>query len=163
MKTKTLFLLFTIMFVPAHCANGSEDPIPQVDSGLEVTAYAPSGDPVQFRTCTHLAFGPGEQEIVTDLKNNRFVYRNSPGEPFQVSPVPLKGQHSVAYNPADSLYYANDTDNHRLIAFADPMANSLPPVKVSARAYPSTGTLITLSFLPKAVKRKTCPELGLIA
>lgn len=31
----------------------------------------------------------------------------------------VRGQHSVIYNPADKLYYANDTANHRLISFAD--------------------------------------------
>jgi len=42
-----------------------------------------------------------------------------PGGPFQQSPVSVRGQHSVVYNPADGLYYANDTENHRIIAFAD--------------------------------------------
>jgi len=66
-----------------------------------------------------MAFGPGSQEIVTDLKNSRFVFRDNPGDPFQISPVSLSGPHSVVYNPADRLYYANDTENHRIIAFAD--------------------------------------------
>jgi hypothetical protein len=81
--------------------------------------YAPKNDPIQFRTPTHIAFGPGEQEIVTDLKNHRLAYRADSQKPFQVSPIPLKGPHSVVYNPADKLYYANDTDNHRIIAFSD--------------------------------------------
>ena len=86
---------------------------------LEVKNYAPGSDPVRFNGCTHLAFGPGSQEIVTDLGNNRFVFRESPDVPFQVSPLSVLGQHSVVYNPADKLYYANDTDNHRIISFAD--------------------------------------------
>ena len=44
---------------------------------------------------------------------------NSPEAPFKVSPVSVRGQHSVVYKPADKLYYANDTDNHRIISFAD--------------------------------------------
>ena len=104
----------------SSCSNpGTTGPPNQVGLGLEVTTYAPGSDPAQFRTPTHLAFGPGDQEIVTDLGNNRFVFRDSPGDPFQVSPVSLSGPHSVVYNPADGLYYANDTDNHRIIAFAD--------------------------------------------
>ncbi len=87
--------------------------------GLEVTTYAPGSDPAQFRWPTHMAFGPGNQEIVSDLKNSRFVFRDSPGDPFQISPVSLRGPHSVVYNPADRLYYANDTENHRIIAFAN--------------------------------------------
>jgi len=91
----------------------------QVGFGLKVTTYAPSSGPAKFKGSTHIAFGPKNQEIVTDLNNNRFLFRNSPEEPFQISPVPVKGQHSVVYNPADGLYYANDTDHHRIIAFAD--------------------------------------------
>ncbi|MEC9095864.1 MAG: hypothetical protein VX776_04480 [Planctomycetota bacterium] len=88
--------------------------------GLEVTTYAPgSDDPIRFKGSTHIAFGPGSQEVVTDLDNNRFVFRESPAAPFRVSPLSVLGQHSVVYNPADKLYYANDTDNHRIISFAD--------------------------------------------
>ena len=87
--------------------------------GLEVTTYAPGSDAMRFKGSTHIAFGPGSQEIVSDLNNNRFVFRESPNVPFKVSPLPVVGQHSVVYNPADKLYYANDTDNHRIISFAD--------------------------------------------
>ena len=88
--------------------------------GLEVTTYAPgSDDLVRFKGSTHIAFGPGSQEVVTDLDNNRFVFRESPAAPFKVSPLSVLGQHSLVYNPADKLYYANDTDNHRIISFAD--------------------------------------------
>lgn len=89
------------------------------DFGLTVTNYAPGQDPIQFQWPTHIAFGPGQEEIITDLKNNRLVYRNTPGEAFAVSPLPLSGPHSVAYNPGDGLYYVNDTENHRLVAFSD--------------------------------------------
>lgn len=87
--------------------------------GLGVSTHAPDSDPAKFKWPTHMAFGPGNQEIVTDLKNSRFMYRANAGEPFKVSPLPVKGPHSVVYNPADKLYYANDTENHRIIAFAD--------------------------------------------
>jgi len=88
--------------------------------GLAVTEYAPGGsDPVVFKLVTHIAFGPKGQEIVTDLKNNRLLYRDGPSDLLKVSPIAVRGQHSVVYNPVDSLYYANDTANNRLIAFAD--------------------------------------------
>lgn len=86
---------------------------------LKVTNYAPGSDTIRLKGSTHIAFGPGTQEIITDLDNNRFVFRDSPNVPFKVSPLPVLGQHSVVYNPADKLYYANDTDNHRIISFAD--------------------------------------------
>ncbi|MCH1507630.1 MAG: hypothetical protein L7T84_00370 [Akkermansiaceae bacterium] len=96
------------------------DPPSSSGFGLEVSEYAPgASDSVTFNWATHIAFGPGNQEIITDLKNNRFLYRDGPDAALEVSPIPVKGQHSVIYNPADSLYYANDTDNNRLIAFAD--------------------------------------------
>ena len=96
----------------------SEEAQNQEGLSLKVATYVSSSDSVKLKTPTHIAFGPGDQEIVTDLKNNRFLFRKSPDVPFQVSPVPVKGQHSLVYNPADKLYYANDTDNHRIIAFA---------------------------------------------
>ncbi|MFK7788469.1 MAG: hypothetical protein AB8C95_03105, partial [Phycisphaeraceae bacterium] len=102
----------------AVAANGE-----QLDSseplGLDVETYAPGNDAVRFKFSTHIAFGPGEQEIVTDLRNHRLLYRDSPADPFKISPIVMRGPHSVVYNPADKLYYANDTDNHRIIAFAD--------------------------------------------
>jgi hypothetical protein len=98
---------------------GDAELINQVGLGLEVTTYAPGSDPAQFRGPTHMAFGPGSQEIVTDLNNNRFMFRASPGDPFQISPLSVSGQHSVVSNPADGLYYVNDTENHCIIVFAD--------------------------------------------
>ena len=89
------------------------------EHGLILKDYASKKDGIQLGWCTHIAFGPGQQEIISDLKNNRLLYRNSPDESFQVSPLPVKGLHSLAYNPADKLYYVNDTANHRMIAFAD--------------------------------------------
>ena len=108
-------------------ASGEEPPDPpdpsvppaSIGFGLEVTEYAPGSDPARYQWATHIAFGPDDEEIVSDLKNNRFMYRVSPSDPFRVSPVSVRGQHSVAYNPADGLYYADDTDNNRMIAFAD--------------------------------------------
>lgn len=88
--------------------------------GLNVIEYAPGNtDPAVFKLVTHIAFGPGNEEIVTDLRNNRFMYRDGPSNPLVQSPIPVKGQHSILYNPADSLYYVNDTENNRLISFAD--------------------------------------------
>ena len=121
MKTniKTFFLLFTVIAFSTDHARSDEDPINELSLSLEVTIYATGRDQAKFDGPTHLAFGPGSQEIVTDLHNNRFLYRASPKDPFQISPLPVKGQHSVVYNSADGLYYANDTENHRIIAFTD--------------------------------------------
>jgi len=40
-----------------------------VPPGLTASTYAPGEDAIRFRWPTHIAFGPGKQEIVTDLKN----------------------------------------------------------------------------------------------
>lgn len=90
-----------------------------VKSSLVAENYISEQDPIEFKWPTHIAFGPGEQEIISDLKNNRIVYRNKKDELFKVSPLALKGLHSVAYNPKDKLYYINDTDNHRIVAVKD--------------------------------------------
>ena len=90
-----------------------------VDATLRVETYAPGEGGPGFKWPTHIAFGPGDTEVVTDLRNNRLVYRAGPDQVWRVSPLKLKGPHSVVYNPVDGLYYANDTDHHRLIAFKD--------------------------------------------
>ena len=116
------FVAVVVCFCSIHSADAAapeKQPEPS-ELGLTVSEYAPGGsDQISFKLPTHIAFGPKDQEIVTDLKNNRFLYRDGPGDQLKVSPVPVRGQHSVVYNPADKLYYANDTDNHRLISFAD--------------------------------------------
>ena len=116
------FVAVIICFTSIHSANAaptakqSEPP----ELGLAVSEYAPGGsDPAVFKGATHIAFGPKGQEIVTDLNNNRFLYRDGAGDLLKVSPIKVRGHHSVIYNPVDKLYYANDTDNHRLISFAD--------------------------------------------
>lgn len=99
---------------------------PQVEKlGLTVLPYATSSDSLKLRWPTHIAFGAENQEVVTDLKNNRFVFRNGLEAPLEISPVSVRGPHSVVYNPADKLYYANDTENHRIISFTDVSKNTL--------------------------------------
>ncbi len=87
-------------------------------AGVLIEEYAPGDDSIRFSYPTHIAFH-GEMEIITDLRNHRFVYRSGPDSEFEVSPVRVKGPHSVLFNPIDGLYYANDTDNSRMIAFRD--------------------------------------------
>jgi len=116
---KSILLFLTVLAMSTHHASRAEGLSTQEDFGLEVISYAPGSDPVEFGWPTHIAFGPDDQEVISDLKNNRFVFRNSPADPFQISLVSLSGQHSLVYNPADGLYYANDTDNHRIISFAN--------------------------------------------
>ena len=119
MNTRSLCLFFSLISFSFLTLLSDNKPGSQTHIPLKVTVYAPSGDSTKFKTPTHIAFGPDNLEIVSDLKNNRFMYRKGPGAPFIVSPLPLKGHHSVVYNPKDKLYYANDTDNHRIISFSD--------------------------------------------
>lgn len=92
---------------------------------FEVLDFTPVSDPIGLRWPTHIAFGPHNLQIITDLKNSRLVYRTSSNEPFQVSPLKLNQPHSVAYNPTDGLFYANDTDNNRIISFANPSSEQI--------------------------------------
>ena len=91
--------------------------------GLRVSIYHIINESLTFGGFTHIAFGPGGSEIITACTTHRFLYRNNPKEPFLESPLSVKRHHSVVYNPRDNLYYANDTDNHRLISFTDPSKN----------------------------------------
>ena len=112
-------LCFAILLLSMQSSARGNELFNQVESELIVTNYASNGRQIQFSWPTHIAFGPGKQEIVTDLKNSRLVFRKNENEAFQVSPVVLHGPHSVVYNPNDRLYYVNDTENNRIIAFAD--------------------------------------------
>tara|TARA_B110000908_G_scaffold138926_1_gene165326 strand:+ start:13892 stop:14893 length:1002 start_codon:yes stop_codon:yes gene_type:complete len=115
---KHIYLFTIIIALSTDIIFSGEEPKNQVVSSLKVTIYASGSDSIKLKGPTHIAFGPGNQEIVSDLNNNRFLFRKSHNDPFQISPVSVKGQHSLAYNPADRLYYANDTENHRIISFS---------------------------------------------
>jgi hypothetical protein len=93
--------------------------------GLKVSIYHTVNKEIKFGGFTHIAFGPGGSEIITACTTHRFLYRKNLNESFQESPLSVKRHHSVVYNPVDKLYYANDTDHHRLISFADPSKNEI--------------------------------------
>ena len=116
------YLLFAV-WAHLHCS--AEDLVQKEGFGLKVSTHAESGKGISFGGFTQIAFGPGNSEIITACITHRFLYRNHPKESFSVSPLAVKRNHSVVYNPRDKLYYANDTDNHRIIAFADPSKNEI--------------------------------------
>jgi hypothetical protein len=93
--------------------------------GLKVSTYHTVNKEIKFGGFTHIAFGPGGSEIITACTTHRFLYRKNPKESFWESPLSVKRHHSAFYNPRDKLYYANDTDHHRIIAFADPSKNKI--------------------------------------
>jgi hypothetical protein len=101
------------------------EPNSKLGFGLKVSTYHSVNKEIKFGGFTHIAFGPDGSEIITACITHRFLYRNNPKEPFSVSPLAVKRHHSVVYNPRDNLYYANDTDNHRIIAFSDPSKNEI--------------------------------------
>ncbi len=87
------------------------------DHSVCVELYYPANekDPV-LGVATHIYFTP-EKEIITDLSDNSFLYRRHGEDAWQRSHIPVKGPHSIVYQPEQNLYYVNDTDNHRIIAF----------------------------------------------
>ena len=97
----------------------------QEDFGLEVAVYVSSSPATKLKGATHLAFGTKDLEIVSDCFGSQLMFRESPKEPFKISPLPLKKHHSLVYNPADQLYYLNDTDHHRIIAFKSPASDQI--------------------------------------
>lgn len=118
-ESPTIFNAIALMAVLLLAVQSRANPSDEFLHGLQTSVYAPAEKGLDFKWPTHIFFGPGDIEVVTDLRNNRLLYRESPESEWLVSPLKLKGPHSVVYNPADGLYYANDTDHHRLIAFKD--------------------------------------------
>lgn len=91
-------------------------------SELRAKPYAPAeGASQTLVTATQIAFLKG-MEVISDLGHSRFLYRpekrDGTGGPWLVSPVKVKGQHSLTLG-GDGLIYADDTENNRLIAFPD--------------------------------------------
>ena len=72
---------------------------------IKVTEFAPAGTSASFTWPTHIGFFNGF-EIISDLRNNRFLYRSegSTGE-WSVSPIDVKGHHSLTYTVVDLILY----------------------------------------------------------
>jgi hypothetical protein len=79
-----------------------------------------AGDPV--RVVTSIDF-VNSYEVITDLANDRFVYRPEGAIDWQASvglvPTPLNGQHSITWSDAVSppRYFVADTDHDRIVSF----------------------------------------------
>ena len=94
-------------------AGGEEPPDPpdppdSTGFGLEVIEYAPGSDPHHAPLAnTHRLRPPTAKRLSPIYRTTALWFATGPGDAFQVSPVPVSGQHSVVYNPADGLYYAD--------------------------------------------------------
>jgi len=83
----------------------------------KLTLYYPvSEEDPALGITTHIYFTANEV-IITDLSDNTFLYRQFGEDEWQRSVVDVKGPHSIAYQPEQGLYYVNDTENNRMIAF----------------------------------------------
>ncbi len=90
MKLKACLTIFCFFWLSYSVWCRPQKALPQKSGfGLEVMEYIPGESSIRLKTPTHIAFGPGNREIITDLKNNRFVFREGPEAPFEVSPVPM--------------------------------------------------------------------------
>ena len=117
--------LLLLLFLCSSLIGEVNQPNANEGFGLKVSTYHTVNEELKFGGFTHIAFGPGGSEIITACTTHRFLYRNNPKESFIESPLSVKRHHSVVYNPRDNLYYANDTDNHRIIAFSDPSKDTI--------------------------------------
>jgi len=112
MKSNQLFYcVFFLLYVSNLLA--------QETHPIQISSYIDPGD-VQsdgLQWPTHIGFFNG-LEIISDLKNDRFVYRlqGSTGD-FIESQVKVDGQHSLTW--VDGKYYAVNTDEHKVIEFSD--------------------------------------------
>jgi hypothetical protein len=112
MKSNQLFYcLFFLLYVTSLAA--------QETYPIQISTYVDSND-VQtdgLRVSTHIGFFNG-LEIISDLQNNRFVYRQQGStDKFIVSQVKVNGHHSLTW--VDGKYYAVNTDEHKVIEFSD--------------------------------------------
>ena len=102
-----LFLLYvTNLFAQENCP-------------MQISTYVDSNDVVSggLRVSTHIGFFNG-QEIISDLQNDRFVYRQQGStDDFIISQVKVDGHHSLTW--IDGKYYAVNTDEHKVIEFSD--------------------------------------------
>jgi hypothetical protein len=117
--------LLLLLFLSSSLIGDVKEPNSKEGFGLRVSIYHTVNESLTFGGFTHIAFGPGSSEIITACTTHRFLYRNNPKESFLESPLSVRRHHSVVYNPADKLYYANDTDHHRIIAFSDPSKDTI--------------------------------------
>ena len=134
---RILFPICTVLALSAHSLFSAEKSNKQENFGLKVAVYVSSSSSIKFKGATHLAFGAKDLEVVSDCTSSRLMYRESPKKPFEISPLALKKHHSLVYNPADQLYYLNDTDHHRIIAF-----KSLSSNKISAQTKKIAGVAL---------------------
>jgi len=135
-----------------------------------VSEYETDTGTALLRVPVHIAFGPGEVEVISEVGlGGRLLYRNNPTEAFQVSPIDVNGPHSVVYNPADQLYYVNDTDNNRMIAFSDPSSNVIAAERTGLAGITlnrphdvviDPGTNLIYAINPSAPQVFQFPELG---
>ncbi len=96
------------------------------DSEIKVTEYVPGKDPVRLSMTASILFANG-LEIVGDSRNNRFIYRKGPNDPFKESPIQaFRHPKGIAYNPRDGLYYGLDSNGDRgVVTFRDITKNEI--------------------------------------
>lgn len=85
---------------------------------LEITPYVESNDvPQGLKQPTHIGFFNG-LEIISDSRNNRFVYRRKGStDSFSESRVGVEGPHSMIW--VNNKYYAVNTAGDEVIEFSD--------------------------------------------
>ena len=91
----------------------------QKNHPLQISTYVDSNDVVSggLRVSTHIGFFNG-LEIISDLQNDRFVYRQQGStDNFIISQVKVDGHHSLTW--VDGKYFAVNTDGHKVIEFSD--------------------------------------------
>ena len=120
-----LLIAFLILIRITSQSSIGDDKVITQKLKLQASSYVSSTEKVKLQWPTHIAFGPNKQEIICDLKSHRFLYRNGTNSPLLASPITFKKPHSLVYNPADKLYYINDTDHHRIIAVSNLAENKI--------------------------------------
>jgi len=91
----------------------------QETHSIQISTYVDSSDFQSngLRVPTHIGFFNG-LEIISDLQNDRFVYRQQGSADYFIeSQVKVDGHHSLTW--VDDKYYAVNTDEHKVIEFSE--------------------------------------------
>ena len=95
----------------------TEPPWRAASGDLLIVEHAPAASGIDLVLPTQIFFAEGF-EILADCGNNRFLYRTEGSDdPWIPTSLALAHPHSLTWNPVANRFYADDTDNRRLIAF----------------------------------------------
>jgi len=85
---------------------------------IKFEEFAPADTALIPDLPTHIAFVNGF-EVISEVTNDRLTYRAEGSDSeWQYSPLVVDGPHATVYSPPQQIFYVADTNNHRIVSFA---------------------------------------------